>query len=98
MSGFPLSWGRHAPCLGPRHEGTYAGRRSDKGSQRQASQQGKKGKKQIIGAGGFVGLARHDVAIPIAQLKQADDGKIVLRGATKQAIKAMPRFEYAKAE
>ena len=29
----------------------------------------------IIGAGGFVGLGRHDVAIPVTQLKQADDGK-----------------------
>ena len=52
----------------------------------------------IIGAGGFVGLGRHDVAIPVTQLKQADDGKITLPGATKQAIKAMPRFEYAKAK
>ena len=52
----------------------------------------------IIGAGGFVGLGRHDVAIPVNQLKQADDGKILLPGATKQAIKAMPRFEYAKAK
>jgi sporulation protein YlmC with PRC-barrel domain len=52
----------------------------------------------IIGAGGFVGLGRHDVAIPVTQLKQADDGKILLPGATKQAIKAMPRFEYAKAK
>ena len=52
----------------------------------------------IIGAGGFVGLGRHDVAIPVTQLKQADDGKIFLPGATKQAIKAMPRFEYAKAK
>jgi sporulation protein YlmC with PRC-barrel domain len=52
----------------------------------------------IIGAGGFVGLGRHDVAIPVTQLKQTDDGKIVLPGATKQAIKAMPRFEYAKAK
>ncbi len=52
----------------------------------------------IIGAGGFVGLGRHDVAIPVTQLKQADDGKILLPGATKQAIKAMPKFEYAKAK
>ena len=52
----------------------------------------------IIGAGGFVGLGRHDVAILVTQLKQADDGKILLPGATKQAIKAMPRFEYAKAK
>jgi PRC-barrel domain len=49
----------------------------------------------IIGAGGFVGVARHDVAIPANQLKQ-QDGKIVLPGATKEAIKALPKFEYAK--
>ena len=50
----------------------------------------------IIGAGGFVGLGRHDVAIPVNQLRQTDDGKVVLPGASKQAIKAMPTFEYAK--
>jgi PRC-barrel domain len=49
----------------------------------------------IIGAGGFVGVGRHDVAIPVSQLKQ-EDGKIVLPGATKEAIKALPKFEYAK--
>lgn len=52
----------------------------------------------IIGAGGFARLGRHDVAIPVTQLKQATDGKILLPGATKEAIKAMPRFEYAKAK
>jgi hypothetical protein len=49
----------------------------------------------IVGAGGFVGVGRHDVAIPAAQLKQ-QDGKFVLPGATKEAIKALPKFEYAK--
>lgn len=49
----------------------------------------------IIGAGGFVGVGRHDVAIPVNQLKR-EDGKIVLPGATKEAIKALPKFEYAK--
>ena len=49
----------------------------------------------IVGAGGFVGLGRHDVAIPATQLKQ-QDGKFVLPGATKEAIKALPRFEYAR--
>jgi sporulation protein YlmC with PRC-barrel domain len=48
----------------------------------------------IIGAGGFLGVGKHDVAIPVSQLKQSD-GKIVLAGATKDAIKAMPPFEYA---
>jgi sporulation protein YlmC with PRC-barrel domain len=49
----------------------------------------------IVGAGGFVGLGRHNVAIPINQLQQ-QDGKYVLSGATKEAIKALPKFEYAK--
>src|SRR6476660_10520456 len=45
----------------------------------------------IIGAGGFLGVGRHDVAIPVSQIKQSD-GKLVLTGATKDAIKAMPPF------
>jgi sporulation protein YlmC with PRC-barrel domain len=49
----------------------------------------------IIGAGGFLGIGKHDVAIPVGQFK-ADKGKIVLVGATKDALKAMPKFEYAK--
>jgi sporulation protein YlmC with PRC-barrel domain len=49
----------------------------------------------IIGAGGFLAVGRHDVAIPVGQLKQQSDGKFVLAGATKDALKAMPPFEYA---
>ena len=49
----------------------------------------------IVGAGGFVGVARHDVAVPVGQL-QEKDGKYILPGATKEAIKALPKFEYAK--
>jgi sporulation protein YlmC with PRC-barrel domain len=49
----------------------------------------------IIGAGGFLGIAKHDVAIPVTQLKHEGD-KIVLPGATKDAVKALPKFEYAK--
>lgn len=48
----------------------------------------------IVGAGGFVGIGRHDVAIPVAQL-QTQGGKLVLPGATKDSIKAMPGFDYA---
>lgn len=48
----------------------------------------------IIGAGGFLGVGRHDVAIPVNQLKE-DDGKFILAGGSKDAIKAMPEFEYA---
>ena len=41
------------------------------------------------------GVGKHDVAIPVSQLKE-NDGKIILAGATKEAIKAMPPFEYAR--
>jgi len=47
----------------------------------------------IIGVGGFLGMGKHDVAIPMSQLKAEQDG-FVLPGATKDALKAMP--EYAK--
>ncbi|MGO9379227.1 MAG: PRC-barrel domain-containing protein [Dissulfurispiraceae bacterium] len=49
----------------------------------------------IIAAGGFLGIDKHDVAIPANQFKM-QDGKIVLPGATKDAIKAMPEFKYAQ--
>ncbi len=50
----------------------------------------------IIGAGGFLGVDRHDGAIPVSQIK-LQDGKFVLPGATKEALKATPNFEYAPA-
>jgi sporulation protein YlmC with PRC-barrel domain len=49
----------------------------------------------IINAGGFTGLTKHDVAIPVSQLKLAGN-KLVLAGATKEALKASPPFEYAR--
>ena len=49
----------------------------------------------IIGTGGFLGLAKHDVAIPVSQL-QLVDKKLVLPGATKEALKAIPEFQYAQ--
>ena len=48
----------------------------------------------IVGAGGFVGLGRHDVAIPVTQV-QDQSGKLVIPGATKEMIKALPVFDYA---
>jgi len=49
----------------------------------------------IVGVGGFLGMRKHDVAVPMSQFKE-DGGKIVLPGATKEALKAAPEFEYAK--
>jgi hypothetical protein len=48
----------------------------------------------IVGAGGFLGFDRRDVAIPIHQFKLTD-GKFVLPGATKETLAGMPPFEYA---
>ena len=48
----------------------------------------------IIGVGGFIGLGKREVAVPVSML-QEDHGKLVLPGATKDAVKAMPKFEYA---
>ncbi len=49
----------------------------------------------IVGVGGFLGLGRHDVAIPADRFVR-DDERIVLPDATKEALRAMPRFEYAQ--
>ena len=49
----------------------------------------------IVGAGGFLGVAKHDVAIAVGQILEKD-GKFMLPGATKADIKAMPKFEYIK--
>lgn len=48
----------------------------------------------IIGAGGFVGLGRHDVAIPVDQI-HLRNGRFVVDGASKEAIRALPPFEYS---
>ena len=48
----------------------------------------------IINAGGFLAVTKHDVAVPVSQLKLVDN-KLVLAGATRDALKASPSFEYA---
>ena len=50
----------------------------------------------IIGVGGFLGVAKRDVLIRLTQLTRQVDGSFVLAGATKDAIKALPPFEYAR--
>jgi sporulation protein YlmC with PRC-barrel domain len=49
----------------------------------------------IVGTGGFLGMDKHDVAIPVNHFKMVE-GKVTLPGATKDAVKAMPEFQYAK--
>ena len=51
----------------------------------------------VIGVGGFLGMGEHDVAVPLSRIKH-DNGKLILAGATKEALKSMPEFKYAKSE
>ncbi len=49
----------------------------------------------IIGVGGFLGMGKHDIAVPVSQLRSEED-RFVLPNATKESVKAMPEFHYAK--
>ncbi len=46
----------------------------------------------IVGAGGFLGLGEHNVAIPYEKIQQNGD-KMVLPGFTKDQLKALPKVE-----
>jgi PRC-barrel domain len=48
----------------------------------------------IVGAGGFIGIGQHDVAVPVTQIENRS-GKLVMPGATKDQLKSMPVFVYA---
>jgi sporulation protein YlmC with PRC-barrel domain len=47
----------------------------------------------IIGVGGFLGIGKRDVAVPMEQLK-LQNRQLTLPGATKDALKALPPFVY----
>lgn len=49
----------------------------------------------IIDVGGLLGMGAHKVAIPVRQLSLSDKSKITLQGGTKDALKALPEFQYA---
>ncbi|MFP3246396.1 MAG: PRC-barrel domain containing protein, partial [Paraburkholderia sp.] len=51
----------------------------------------------ILSAGGFLGVATHDVAVPIEAL-DVRSGNLYLPGATKDALTATPAFQYAKVQ
>jgi uncharacterized protein YrrD len=48
----------------------------------------------ILLVGGFLGLGRRLVAIPVDQLHD-QQGRLILPGATKEALKKVPEFQYA---
>lgn len=47
----------------------------------------------IVAVGGFVGMGQHAVAVTTDKIVR-QGGKFVLPGATKDAVRAMPAFEY----
>ena len=49
----------------------------------------------IIGVGGFVELGGHMVAIPLDQVDE-QGGVLLMPGATRETLKAMPRLVYTK--
>jgi sporulation protein YlmC with PRC-barrel domain len=48
----------------------------------------------IIGAGGFLGVAKHDVAISIDHFESKGE-KFIIPGVTKETLKSVPEFKYA---
>ena len=49
----------------------------------------------IIGVGGFLGIGARDVAIPMTQLR-LEGRDLILPGATRDTLRAMPAFQYAR--
>jgi sporulation protein YlmC with PRC-barrel domain len=52
----------------------------------------------IIDVGGFLGMGKHRVAVPVEQFSDISAKKLVLPKATKDALKAMPEFQYVKGD
>jgi sporulation protein YlmC with PRC-barrel domain len=48
----------------------------------------------LVGAGGFLGMGAHDVAIPFQEITQMDN-KLILKGYTKEQLKALPKVQVA---
>jgi sporulation protein YlmC with PRC-barrel domain len=48
----------------------------------------------VVSVGGFLGIGKRLVAIPVEQLRD-EKSKVILPGATKEALKALPEFQYA---
>jgi sporulation protein YlmC with PRC-barrel domain len=52
----------------------------------------------IVSVGGFLGLGGRLVAIPVEQIRveiRVEQDKLVLPGATKEALQKVPEFKYA---
>jgi sporulation protein YlmC with PRC-barrel domain len=50
----------------------------------------------IISVGGFLGVGSKLVAVPFDSLRPVKEERLMLSGGTKDALKALPEFKYAK--
>lgn len=50
----------------------------------------------ILAVGGFLGMGSRMIAVPASLFESNDQGQTVLPGATKDQLKALPEFQYAK--
>ncbi len=48
----------------------------------------------VLSVGGFLGMGNKYIVVPYSSL-QVHDKKMVLPGATKESLKALPEFKYA---
>jgi hypothetical protein len=48
----------------------------------------------IVGVGGFLGMGRYSVAVPVEFFQKNADDDWVLNGATKDLLKQAPEFVY----
>lgn len=49
----------------------------------------------VLSVGGFLGIGMHYVVVPASALTVANN-RMVLAGGTKESLKALPGYEYAK--
>jgi sporulation protein YlmC with PRC-barrel domain len=50
----------------------------------------------VISVGGFLGVGNKLVAVPFDSLKTVKEERLMLPGATKDALKSLPEFKYAR--
>ncbi|HYE35783.1 PRC-barrel domain-containing protein [Methylocaldum sp.] len=52
----------------------------------------------IVDVGGFLGMGKRHVAVPVDQFRSTGDkaSRIVLPGASKEALKQLPEFKYVQ--
>ena len=50
----------------------------------------------VVSVGGFLGVGNKLVAVPFDSLRTVKQERLMLPGATKDALKALPEFKYAK--